>query len=304
MTTTQLEARRSRFNQMIHETPLIQSAIDQNAVGSLTGRLVGMFQLRDELLALPPTDTEAKSELKFLEETIGRVVVYLAEWRGIDQPNKHLFQMGIVTSRGDLLRIAAPIYDFLDRDETESAAVPLIGVVGQIASGKGTIGELISDKYSGYHLPLSDRLRELADSEGEPAPHSRDALRRINNAIKPRFGNPVFVRWTIKMAKRLATSYNWGIISTDGFRSLEETEYFKAQGGILIAVTASFETRYQRMLERNRGADDFSREAFERSDAIEQEWINPIIGIADVVFSNEGSIEELEKKTAEYLESL
>lgn len=82
--------------------------------------------------------------------------------------------------------------------------------------------------------------------------------------------------------------------SVDGFRSLEEVRFFlQQQNTLLLVVTSTPENRFQRLKARARPGDDFSEEKFRESDAIEQEWINPILDVA-IVINNDGTKEELE----------
>lgn len=289
--------------QIIEGTPLILEAIIKEQIHNLKYKLIGMFNLRSSLISCLDTDPNAAVELQMLEELLGRILIYLAEWSGPGKIAGELLLMGAIDSRGDVMRLIAPIYDYMDGKEVENPKIPMIGIVGKISSGKGTAGEYIEKLCHGRHLPLSDRLRELAESEGAESPYPREKLREINDKIKPRFGNSTFVNWTIDAAKRLAPIYDYKVISMDGFRSLEEAQFFKNSGGILIAITASADTRFNRLVERNRGADDFSREAFNKSDAIEGAWIDPIIEIADIVIQNETSEQELQNAVLEFVTS-
>ncbi|MBP9700282.1 hypothetical protein KBD71_03285 [Candidatus Woesebacteria bacterium] len=176
--------------------------------------------------------------------------------------------------------------------ESSEKVVPMIGIVGAISSGKGTIGDQLRATYGGIHLPLSDRLREVSLALGGDNTFPRTVLRTVNDALKPVYGNDVFVRWTIDIAQRQAQRHNYPVVSMDGFRSLEEAQTFKNAGGILIGVTASQQTRFNRLVARGRFGDD-GWDSFLQSDAIESEWIDPILEICDYSIDNNGNEGEL-----------
>lgn len=265
--------------------------------------LPGLFNLYYELL--PSAAASDIGERLVVQDHLGRICNYLGNMHGIHQLAGDLYNQGVVDSRADVLDLVSPIIREEDTVKTEnSQTIPLVGVVGRISSGKGSVGEIIASNFGGFHLPLSDRLREIAVAEGDQSPFSREKLRKINDDYKPRFGKDIFVRWTIRKAINLAHRYKCELMSMDGFRSLEEAQYFKAQGGFLIGVETDDEIRFQRLLERKRAGDDFSRQIFKNSDEKERAWIDPIFEIADIVIQNDGTYEELITRTLAALQHI
>ena len=57
-------------------------------------------------------------------------------------------------------------------------------------------------------------------AKGTLPPYPRDALREVNDELKPRFGNPIFVQWTMDTAHRLASIYQYPFVSIDGIRTV------------------------------------------------------------------------------------
>jgi dephospho-CoA kinase len=190
-----------------------------------------------------------------------------------------------------------------EQAEGELPKVPMIGVVGAISSGKGTIGEIIQERYQGIHLPLSDRLREVSIGLDGDLTFGRGKLRELNDILKPAYGKDVFVRWTMAMAQRQAQRQKYPVVSLDGFRSLEEAQKFKDEGGFLIGVRATRKTRFQRLVERGRLGDDGWKE-FLKSDRIESAWIRPIFEICDVVIDNNGDREKLDQRMEKVLKKV
>lgn len=280
---------------------IIGKAYEHNNVHGLYSAITALLNLRTTLSS-QANSTELKPEVLAVEHTIGQLAVHLGEWSGIGDVAGKLLMMGAVCSRGDVLRYAAPIYDQMDSKELISK-IPLMGIVGRISSGKGTVGEIIKNLTGSYHLPLSDRLREYAVALGQFPPFSRNTLRDINDELKPRFGKQIFVDWTMNLAKQLATRYQFPLITIDGFRSLEESQHFIDNGGILIGITSRDEIRYNRLLQRNRDGDDFNWELFSKSDSIERVWIDPIFELIpkENVISNDGDIDDLTSQTRQLL---
>jgi len=268
----------------------------QEISARLRASLPGLFNRYYELLS--SDNASDVGERLVVEDHIGKICNLFGNMHGIGAVAADLYNQGIINSRADVLELVSPIIREEDSNRKENPqSIALIGVVGRISSGKGSVGEIIANNFGGFHLPLSDRLREIAAAEGKQSPFSRDSLRTINDVYKPRFGKEVFVRWTIRTALNLATRYNKHVMSMDGFRSLEEAQYFKSQGGYLIAIEADDEVRFQRLLDRKRSGDDFTKDIFNISERKERPWIDPIFQIADVVIDNNGTYEELENAT-------
>jgi len=283
-------------------THVIQEAIDTNRIRELYKPLEALFNLRRSLLLEQPP---SPIEILDTENAIGEICYYLGEWEGIGHVAGVLWLRGVVDTRGEVLRIASCAYDERDRKSEKGLSdVPIVGIVGQIASGKGMFGNTCSERYDSMHLPLSDRLREYAMAQGNFLPQFRETLRSIDGTLKPRFGKPVFVEWTLEKAQRLAKQYVLPFVTIDGFRSVEEAIEFVEKGGILIGITADTELRYQRLLQRVRPGDDFSREKFDISDEIESGWINPIFKLCQTGISNNGTLEDFQLAVIQTIESL
>lgn len=89
-------------------------------------------------------------------------------------------------------------------------------------------------------------------------------------------------------------------------RSLAEVEEFRKHGRVvIIAVHASPETRFKRLLKRGRPGDPGSYKEFAERDRTELEFgIGNVIALADYMIVNESSIEEAKAKALELLRML
>ena len=86
-----------------------------------------------------------------------------------------------------------------------------------------------------------------------------------------------------------------GNVIIDGSRSLDEISFFKQRLGSrlkVVAIVSSAETRYNRLVSRQRDDDPATRQDFERRDARELSWgLGEAIAHADVTVENEASID-------------
>ncbi len=93
----------------------------------------------------------------------------------------------------------------------------------------------------------------------------------------------------------------------DGVRSLEEVDFFKQQLGSelrIVAVHASPETRYKRLVVRGRGDAPATKEDFDKRDERELNWgIGNVIAKADVMLVNEGSLEKFYEAVKEFFDN-
>lgn len=257
----------------------------------LTGDYLGaLFLLRETLSTYWP---EGSKDLQQFDAILSAALMNITSMIGAENIRNQAVSLGWVNNKTDI----TPLIDnplvspseilTLDSKETLSN-IPIIGIVGKIASGKGIVAEILSGQFDVLSFPLSDRLRSIALTMGFTPPYTREQLREINDIYKPAFGKQIFVEWTMSKAARIAQLNTPQIIVVDGFRSVTETEFFLSQPNThLAAIVASDnpdedrEIRFQRQLERRRGKEDsLTPEAFRRDDQIESDWIDPVIELA------------------------
>ena len=123
---------------------------------------------------------------------------------------------------------------------------------------------------------------------------------RIANEMREKYGMDI---WAKKTLEKIDPS--WSIVVIDGIRNIEEVEFFREKLGkdfTLIAIHASPETRYRRLMERKREDDSTTLEKIKERDERELRWgIGVVIAMADVIIVNEGSLEEFRKNVKEIL---
>jgi dephospho-CoA kinase len=171
----------------------------------------------------------------------------------------------------------------------------VIGLVGPIASGKGTVAQILKELGFEYYS-LSDRIREELVSRGLPI--TRQYLQDVGDELRGSLGADILaVRTTGKIDIQSETR-----IVIDSIRNPAEIGYLKEHlGAKIVGVNASPEVRYDRLVERNRGGEPLSREEFLAMDARETEKttdshkidISGCLELADYVIANNGTPDDL-----------
>ena len=289
--------------------------LDATALNNYLGAL---FLLRE---TIESSCEDGSEDLAAFDVILSGVLMTAVNRRGLSSVMGHTQLLGWANNGADILPIIKPrlrlYYESLKPGNEEKLAnIPVIGVVGKIASGKGTVAETLDQNFDVMSFPFSDRLRAIALMMGFRPPYTRKQLRTINDIYKPAFGNQIFVEWTLIQAARMAESLHVPqIIVTDGFRSVEETEYFLNEPNThLVAVIASHDVeedrriRFQRQRNRKRGAEDSLTMAdFMKDDKVESAWIDPVIALAKdkgKVIINNGDLDDLSSNMMSALASV
>ena len=165
-----------------------------------------------------------------------------------------------------------------------------IGLIGKNGAGKSIACDYF--KESGYTVfSLSDSLRIILKSEGKPL--DRDTITKRANQLKSESGMAVLATkgWDETSGKEL--------VVFDSIRHPDEAVFLKSKGVFLIGVTASLETRYQRISNRGGATDEVDFEKFKRQDTFESDgsssgqYLDKTFKLCDTVLKNDGTIEEL-----------
>lgn len=127
----------------------------------------------------------------------------------------------------------------------------------------------------------------------------------VANMMREKHGKNIWARRTVDKIKSLNIANN---IVVDGIRNVEEVNLFKKElsnNFVIIAITASDEVRKKRSLSRGRKDDSNDIRDIEERDKRELRWgIGNVITSADIVISNEGSIDEFRRLVKEVLQKL
>ncbi len=162
----------------------------------------------------------------------------------------------------------------------------LILITGMSGSGKTTLADMFRE--DGFSvLTMGDVIRGLAAERGlEPTP---EVLGSIARGIREEHGDTAVA---VKCVERLK-DVKEPVVVIDGIRSLEEVDVFRESfEGLLVAVHASPEMRYERLRERGRSDDPQDFSAFRERDLRELGFsLGWAISLADHMIVNEGTLE-------------
>lgn len=170
----------------------------------------------------------------------------------------------------------------------------VIGLVGPIASGKGTVASYLGSKGFLY-TSLSDRIREEAGKRGVSR-EDRRVLQDLGDALRKNFGSGALAEIT---AKKYKSEHKLVI---DSIRHPEEIRLLRKElKAVIIGVTAPRRKRFGLLKKRKRKGDPNKWEDFVKKDKREfskkakdhQIQVGKCLEMADYVIANTGNEEEL-----------
>ncbi|NTW15438.1 MAG: AAA family ATPase [Candidatus Moranbacteria bacterium] len=167
----------------------------------------------------------------------------------------------------------------------------IVGIAGEIASGKDTVAHYLANQYGARTFMFSDPLRDVLNRIH--VAQTRENLTKVSGALRSAFGENLLSHAIAEDAVRDPNP----LVVIDGVRRQSDIEAVKGFPEFsLIYVEASMETRYGRIVKRRQNADDDTKtfEDFKRDHSLETEVGIPALkGQARYVIGNEGSLEEL-----------
>lgn len=169
----------------------------------------------------------------------------------------------------------------------------IIGITGTLGAGKGTLVDFLVKDYGFKHFSFRDFIVEEVKRRGLPV--VRDSMTSVANDLRQKFGPTYIVESLYKKALE-----SGGNVILESVRAIKEAEFIKENGGLIFAIDADIKTRYERIVKRGSVTDNVSFEKFIEDEGKEiaekdphKQNIRGVINIADHVFTNEGSVEEL-----------
>ena len=176
----------------------------------------------------------------------------------------------------------------------------IIGITGTIGAGKGTIVEYLVNERGYAHYSVREFL--LEEIRKRKMPENRDSMFKLANELRAKHG----ASWVVDQLYAFAVQSGRNCV-IESIRTTGEVDSLRSKGNfILIAVDADPAIRYRRIGLRQSETDRISYETFLANEAREMTStgsdkpnIARCIELADVVFMNKGTKEELfEKLTA------
>jgi dephospho-CoA kinase len=170
----------------------------------------------------------------------------------------------------------------------------IVGVVGPIAAGKGTVVEFLAEK--GFYVSsTSDRIaEEIVDRELKL---EREVFQDVADDLRKKFGGDILARRTVVYLD-LAGAGNSAV---DSIRNPKEVEYLQtAHQAYILGVDASRENRFHYLLKREKEGDPETWDEFVRVDRRETETnlnsysqqVQACLKMANLVIKNNGTKEE------------
>ncbi len=168
----------------------------------------------------------------------------------------------------------------------------LIGIVGALGAGKGTVVDYLKAK--GFrHYSASGYLKEVVlERGGTPG---RDAYSAVATEIREAD--------EAGLAKILFDRYvadGGGDAVIEALHDVGEAAYIKEVGGILLGIDADMQVRYARAVARGSEKDNVTFDEFQSHIEREENGggrhnIRAALSLADYTIMNDGTIEELYK---------
>lgn len=167
----------------------------------------------------------------------------------------------------------------------------ILGFIGPMSSGKGTVAEYFKSKYDAETIRFSTTLREILDILH--LPHTRENTQKMFLILAEGFGQSVLSR---VIANKINNS-NKKLVIVEGIRRPADLEFLeKIPGFRLVGITADVKTRFLRLKERNENTDDSSKtlEQFLQEHKVGTEiYIEDLMKKAITTVNNDGSLNEL-----------
>jgi dephospho-CoA kinase len=184
----------------------------------------------------------------------------------------------------------------------------VIGLTGTMGSGKEVVKDFLIKKFNCYYVTLSDVIRgEIEKKKGNL---TRQTQQDMGNEMRKKYGPHILAMLAIEY---LSKSKEMAVI--DGIRNPGEIEYLRKKFGPdfkLIAIDASPEVRFERILKRGQASDPKTWEEFAALDERDKGKDEPEYGQqvkrcmeqANFTVMNDGTLEEFENKINEIVKNL
>lgn len=178
----------------------------------------------------------------------------------------------------------------------------IIGVAGEIASGKDTVGQYIAEKYGASSLRFSQLFRDILDRMG--LEQNRENMAKLSLYLRKGFGEDILSKAILDEAEKSPNE----LVVVDGVRRLPDIIHMETDEHFyFIFVEASQEKRYERIIKRRQNTDDETKTPaqFEKDAKLETELqIHDLKERADFVINNDGTLEELHAQIDAIVEKL
>ncbi len=181
----------------------------------------------------------------------------------------------------------------------------IIGITGTIGAGKGTIVEYLINKKGFKHYSARDFISE--EVKQRKLEINRDTLTAVANDLRAKHSPQYVIEQLFYQAQK-----EGGNAVIESVRTPGEIAFLRKQPEFyLFAVDADPKLRFQRIKKRGSATDHIDFETFLANEKREMSTSDPnkqnlgkCIELADYVFHNDGSIEELFEQVEKVLKKI
>ena len=181
----------------------------------------------------------------------------------------------------------------------------IIGITGTIGAGKGTIVEYLVKNNGFNHYSVRGFITEEILKKNLEV--NRDNMVIVANDLRKEHTSSYIALQLFEQAKESGKN-----CVIESLRTTGEVEALKSKGKFyLFAVDADSKIRYDRIVLRKSETDDISYDTFVENEQRElssndpnKQNLSACIKMADYIFYNNGSLEELYKKLQEVLNDI
>jgi len=178
----------------------------------------------------------------------------------------------------------------------------ILGLVGQIASGKEVTKKYIREKYGAQDCKFSTSLRDVLDRIEVPT--SRENLQKLSTILRENFGEDLLARVIAKDASKLDTD----VVVIDGVRRLGDIKHLRELPNFfLVGVVADPKIRYERLIMRNENEGD-NKKTFEEflkdQESEADREIPEVLSVAKKIINNDGLLDELYRQIDDIMSDL
>ncbi len=130
----------------------------------------------------------------------------------------------------------------------------ILGIVGQISSGKTTVANYLAEKYDGTIFGFSQPLRRVLEVLN--ISRSRENLANLSSILRRQFGDDTILKALINEIREAPSK----VVLVEGLRRQDDFEALKTLPGFhLIAIAAEEKLRFQRLTARRQNPDDANK---------------------------------------------
>lgn len=180
----------------------------------------------------------------------------------------------------------------------------ILGITGSFGAGKGAVVEYLTQQKGFRHYSASGFITE--EIVRREMPVNRDSMIVVANDLRADHGSSYIIDSLYKKAEEQG-----GDSIIESLRAVAEVRRIKELGGIVIGIDAEPTLRYERAFARHSEKDNVPFDKWLAQERAESNPDDPtkqdIFGAlkeADVVITNNGSLEELHQKTEDVLNSI